>query len=211
MNGKDTTALATLPLPGEQRDNETAKAHNAFAIYRDLPPNTRSLRRVVQALGKPSGYMRMVEQWSSQHEWGERAVAHDQDVDRRKRERAVSEVVEMNARQATIAAAFEQALTEPLYAFMQAINSEAAREAMRELDPLVLLALTERAGRLWPQVMRAERLARGESTENPSILMTGNAHNQPPDTLERTTAVYEKFAEMGLVPPLADSASVDEG
>lgn len=206
-----TTTIAALPMPWEQRDTETAKAHAAFVLYRDMPAGTRSLARVARTLGKPSGYVRQLEVWSSQHEWGERAVAHDQDVDRRKRERAVSEVVEMNARQATIAAAFEQALTEPLYAFMSAINTPEAREALKDLDPLVLLSLTERAGRLWPQVMRAERLARGESTENPSILMNGNGHNQPPETMERTAAVYQKFAEMGLVPPLADSPDVDEG
>jgi hypothetical protein len=203
--------LAALPLPWERQPGETAKAFAAFATYRDLPAGTRSLAHVQRDIGKSTAYIRQLEIWSSEHEWGERSAAHDQDIDRRKRERSVSEVVEMNARQATIAAAFEQALVEPLYDFLEAIKDPAVTRAMKELDPLLLLTLTERAARIWPTLQRAERLARGESTDNPSVLVQTNGHNQPPSTLDRAELVYQKFAEMGLVPPLADAAALDEG
>jgi hypothetical protein len=57
-------------------EGEGPKAFAAFAIYRDMGPD-RTLAAVLDALGKASGYSRMLEEWSSDWNWVERARAWD--------------------------------------------------------------------------------------------------------------------------------------
>lgn len=59
-----------------RREEETARAYEAFVMYRDMGPK-RSHGKLQQALGKPSGYTRWIEEWSSQHDWVVRAEAYD--------------------------------------------------------------------------------------------------------------------------------------
>jgi hypothetical protein len=59
----------------ELQPNETPKSFAAFNIYLKLPPNERSLSRVVAALGHASNST--VEKWSSENDWVERARAYD--------------------------------------------------------------------------------------------------------------------------------------
>lgn len=58
-------------LAWERQPEETARAYEAFVVYRDLGP-ARSLAKVGQALGKSTGLM---ERWSRTHEWVARVEA----------------------------------------------------------------------------------------------------------------------------------------
>ena len=53
---------------------ETDKAYQAFVTYRNLDPRERSLSRVVSEWGKSRG---LIERWSSQWSWVERAREWD--------------------------------------------------------------------------------------------------------------------------------------
>ena len=62
----------------ERHCNETAKAFEAFAVYRDLGL-ARSLALVAQKLGKSRA---LIDRWSARHGWVERAAAWDVEQDR---------------------------------------------------------------------------------------------------------------------------------
>ena len=63
-------------MSDEQDLQETPRAAAAFAEYCAMGP-ARSLAKLAQVLGKPSGYTRYLEEWSSQYKWVERAKQWD--------------------------------------------------------------------------------------------------------------------------------------
>lgn len=70
----------------DRREDETQRAYEVFCQYLELGPRDRSLDKVRQQLGKPSGYTRWLEEWSSKYDWVARAEAHDQMITERRRE-----------------------------------------------------------------------------------------------------------------------------
>jgi hypothetical protein len=74
------TEQTTERRPWHRQPGETDKAYLAFTIYRDLGPK-RTLQTTREKLGKNSGYNRVLELWSSEHRWGERAAAYDAHLD----------------------------------------------------------------------------------------------------------------------------------
>ena len=85
--------------PWEQQPGESAKAFEAFAIYRDMGVE-RSVRKVAQQLNKS---LTLIGRWSSNHNWPERARAYDRDLDKRAHDQAVREVRNMTNRHIRIA------------------------------------------------------------------------------------------------------------
>lgn len=63
--------------PWRRREGETAKAHAAFLLYVELGYGQRSLSKVGEKSGKSRGYERVLQRWSSKHEWVARADAYD--------------------------------------------------------------------------------------------------------------------------------------
>lgn len=62
----------------ERLPSETDKSFEAFAIYRDMGVN-RSLRKLVQRLNKDStNYLRVLADWSKNHNWQERVSKYDE-------------------------------------------------------------------------------------------------------------------------------------
>jgi len=59
--------------PWLRTDNESEKAFHAFVIYRDLREN-RSYQEVSKKVGKNR---KLIERWSKQHDWTNRAIAFD--------------------------------------------------------------------------------------------------------------------------------------
>lgn len=72
-------------LSYERLPGETSKAWQAFRIYRDLGPD-RTHENTRLSLGKTSGYLRVLEEWSSKYSWAERAVLYDDWLDRMNRQ-----------------------------------------------------------------------------------------------------------------------------
>lgn len=65
----------------ERRDDEGAKAFDAFTRYLGLPAGDRSLAAVGQSLGKSTPLM---ERWSARYGWVERVRAWDNDLERKR-------------------------------------------------------------------------------------------------------------------------------
>lgn len=88
------------PKPWEMQPGETAKAFEAFCVYRDMGAS-RSIAKVGQTLGKNTVTL---EQWSIKNGWVDRATAWDGELDRIKRQEEIRlarlEIKKMRERQA---------------------------------------------------------------------------------------------------------------
>lgn len=61
----------------KQQKDETPKSWRAFCIYREMAPENRSYAKVAEALGRPRGYTRYIEEWGSKYDWQARVLAFD--------------------------------------------------------------------------------------------------------------------------------------
>lgn len=94
----------------ERQPDESAKAFEAFAIYRDMGID-RSIRKVAQRLGKSAT---LIGKWSSRHNWPERVKAYDRDLDRQAHAQAVRDVRRMTQRHINIAMQLQSKALEAL-------------------------------------------------------------------------------------------------
>lgn len=148
----------------ERQRGESKQAFGAFEAYRDGDED-RGYQRVADALGKS---LTLISRWGSRWRWVERAAAWDAERDRVRREEFLAGDVEVARAQAEDAAALRGALMEPARAFVAWL---AERRAEGE-DPFDGVSASERvrllatSSRAFAQVVGAERLAHGLSTEN---------------------------------------------
>lgn len=96
---KKKAQIEIEPELWELQPEETAKAFEAFACYRDMGPG-RSIAKVGRALGK-SGVT--LENWSTKYDWVKRAAAWDAEVDRIARQEQLDAIKKMRARHAKLA------------------------------------------------------------------------------------------------------------
>lgn len=81
---KGKAAAVARPLNSfDRRRDETDPAWKAFLCYRNMGEE-RTLDKARIALGRRPGYMRVIEEWSSRHEWVSRVRAWDEAEARRK-------------------------------------------------------------------------------------------------------------------------------
>ncbi|WHH58296.1 hypothetical protein [Petroclostridium sp. X23] len=85
--------------PWERLPDETAKAFEAFAVYRDLGPS-RGIREVARRLDKSRT---LIGEWSSKYGWVERALSWDAEQDRLNRLEQLEEIKKMKKRHADLA------------------------------------------------------------------------------------------------------------
>jgi hypothetical protein len=128
----------------ERLDGESARAFEAFGLYRDLGPQ-RSLAKVRQELGKSRG---LLERWSSRHAWVQRAALWDGRADRLRRER--DEVERAERRREML----------ERHAHVGVAMTKLAAARLEDLEPGSLRAAD--AARLGETGARLERSARGE-------------------------------------------------
>jgi hypothetical protein len=138
--------------PWDRRHGETAKQFQAFAIYRDLTPNIRSIEKTAEILGKSS---RTLQPWSSANDWVERAQAYDVEMDRRARQAREDERAAFERRQVAAGAGLST------LGMRRILGDE--REGIEPAKPEELDTMT--AARLIEIGVRIERLARGMPTD----------------------------------------------
>lgn len=83
----------------DRQPGESAKAFEAFTVYRDLGPS-RSIVKTGRKLGKNRVTL---EQWSSKFSWVERSAAWDGEQDRVARQAQLDEIKKMRKRHAQVA------------------------------------------------------------------------------------------------------------
>lgn len=196
----------TPRYPWEQREGETHKAYLAFSAYRNLGPN-RSMSRAISEMpesnrgGKPETTRRWWETWSSRYDWIERAKAWDLEQERLRRVALQREAVEMGKRQAQAAYDLELVMLAPVRALVarmsDAIEGRAVEDWLENLSPGEAIALATSVAKVYPQLARLERLARGEPTEIPGETVAPTLTTEPADE-SYIAATIKAFEEAGV-------------
>jgi hypothetical protein len=97
--------------PWDRQDGESAVAYEAFRVYRDAPPDERSIAQVVRQVGKARS---LITGWSSRNAWVVRSAAWDREQERLWRTQVARRRREMALRHAKIAGAMQGKLVERL-------------------------------------------------------------------------------------------------
>lgn len=138
--------------PWERLEEESAKAYEAFVVYRGLGL-TRTCAKVAAAVGKSTTLMR---RWSSEYSWSVRAAAWDREQDREhllEQRTARREAEKRNARLANVA-----------------FSAAAARLVQLANDPAQIKAGD--VARLVEAAMKLEQYALGVPTERVKVEAT---------------------------------------
>lgn len=129
----------------ERQEGESEEAFQAFVLYRDSGAD-RSIREVAKALSKSAT---LIARWSTDWNWGDRALGYDNWLDREVQEQNRKDVLAMRKRHAQIAMLMQQKVVDSI-------------RAMSERDTLK----PDQAAKWLDIAVKVERLARGEATEN---------------------------------------------
>lgn len=92
---KKKTPTEIEPELWERQPGETARAFEAFAVYRDMGAS-RSLRKTVQQLNKN---LTTIAEWSSKYDWVKRVAAWDAEQDRIARVEMMADMAATRKRQ----------------------------------------------------------------------------------------------------------------
>jgi len=159
--------------PWEQQPGESSQAFEGWAKYRDMV-GRRSCYKVAVTLAKSGA---LVRRWSSVWGWIERARLYDTHLDRETRRENEQRILQFRRRAAAQAAGKAQTLMMVDSGIAQRLQSIAAtggtlQDALAGIDLGELIALSTRGAQALPQLIRAEALALGDSTERPDIALT---------------------------------------
>ena len=149
------------PLPWERQPGETAKAFAAFCVYRDLPPERRSVRlawetstgRKAPRTSKGPRAGSVWYHWGEDNAWVFRAGAWDSELDRR----ATDEITRMAVK------AKLQRLKEARWLHTQGYELLQQAAARGEDIPAAVMLRMLEAGQ------NAERLELGDATERTEV------------------------------------------
>lgn len=185
-----------VEYPWERRKGESEPAWQAFQMYRDMPLSEASMRQVARTLGKSEA---LIYRWSARHEWVERRSAWDAEQDHRRVEAMTSETVEMAKRHATNAAAYMRTLLLPAEEIIRRIREN--RLGLSELTVKELMSLNSQAARVFPTIMAAERIARGQSQGSQHLLRpTQGQAGAVVRTEDQMAEVFAALEQAGLTP-----------
>ena len=131
---------------------ESAKAYQAFTMYRDLPIHERSLAMVSQRLAKNKS---LCARWSTQFQWVDRAKAWDSQQDQIRRTRLAAEREKIYERQLQNSRIASQALMAPLIVLVKRTQTNA--DAFAGTSATELLKAASFAARALPRIHAEER------------------------------------------------------
>ena len=151
----------------DRMPDETDRAWSAFARYRDLGAESRSLPRLASEMvgeasemhRRPESVQRQLERWSSRHRWRERVTSWDREVDRLVREAETDQLLAMRQRHIAHARAMQEAVMVGAYELLR--RSEEDPDFLGDVSVRELLMLTIKVARVLPMLMRLEREALG--------------------------------------------------
>ena len=161
-NYKSTACAEERPL-WERAEGESAKAFEAFGVYRDLPLEERSLSAVAERLRKSKS---LCARWSTQYRWVARVNAWFDHQDELKRNRLAAEREKMLERQLQQNRIASQALMAPLLALAKRGQTKA--EPFAGVSDLELGKIASFAARSLPKLHEDERNLIGKPAEQPA-------------------------------------------
>jgi hypothetical protein len=98
---RETQTLSFPTTAPSKAHRETPKARAAYHEYEAMGTD-RSLAKVAAKLGKPAGYTRQLETWSSQFHWQDRVKKYEDRLGEEKRKRRQAELEKMDEEHALI-------------------------------------------------------------------------------------------------------------
>jgi|SRR5690625_100047 len=123
-----------------RREDESAKAYRAFSIYRDMPPDERSIDAAYEKYaGRQSGGKRAAgyfQRWSRDYDWTGRAEEYDAHCEaERLAERGTQEIEQFRERQRQLAAATTSSAIKMLQRLNQRLDTLRAEEITPQMIP----------------------------------------------------------------------------
>ena len=162
--------------PWERQPEETDSAWGAFAAYRDLGPNERSLAKTGLKIGKPR---RNLEAWCSAWDWVARCAAYDSWLDRQGKLIELAEVRDMRKRHVQMAMSLQGAAALALNKIIAAERSQ-VKQADGTMAPGPLTLKPNEVKELADLGTKLERLTRGEPGEIENLTLTGTLATPAP-------------------------------
>lgn len=182
----------------ERQLDESDTAWEAFAIYRDQlrqPGDSRSLRKLAKTLHKSETLMG---RWSRVHTWVERVTAWDNELDRKRRAGALALAEVEGEAMVTQARQLRQSVMLIAGAFLSKLKANPS--ALSTLPIADLADLMIKAGKFFPELVKVERLLRGESTENKAVAGRVQLDMQPtPTDPEHIRKTLQAMIEAGFL------------
>jgi hypothetical protein len=151
VNYKGTAHAEGRPL-WERAEGESAKAFEAFSIYRDLPLDERSLSAVAERLRKSKN---LCARWSTQYQWVARVNVWSDHQDEMKRKLLAQEREKTLERQLQQNRIASQALMAPLIALAKRVQTKA--DPFAGASELELAKVASYAARALPKIHEGER------------------------------------------------------
>lgn len=146
--------------PWDQQPNESSKAFERFALYRDMGAG-RSLRKLAKDLELNPSTLAEV---STKHTWQERAGAFDTYIDKASQHNQIAQVKAMKRRQITLALRAQKVAEKGLKKLLKDMDDE---NVLRKLSPEGLSKILDTGCRL-------ERLNRDEPEQNVELVQQAN-------------------------------------
>ena len=139
----------------ERLENESAKAYEAFALYRDMG-SERAVRKVAEKLSKS---LALITRWAAKYQWTQRVREWDDHADEIRRKASDTAIKEMSERHLKFGEAFQG---------IGAAGLRQVKDAIDRGDPINprLLDVAIRASDFG---MKTERYVKGEPTERIEI------------------------------------------
>jgi len=183
MEGSRMSGERETRLPWERQPGESEQAWEAFQLYRDIGTD-RTYMGVAERLHKSGQIMR---RWAHRWMWEDRVLAWDNHLDEIARQEIEKGRIAMVKRHIKLA--------EHLQAVAASQINEWAQK-VKEKKPLNLTPAD--VTRMFDVAMKAERLSRGEPTENTQVTRPGESVDLTPHDLFGSSeyrALREKILE----------------
>ena len=164
--------------PWDQQSNESSKAFERFALYRDMGAG-RSLRKLAKDLELNTSTLAEI---SAKHNWQERVTAFDAYIDKASQHNQIAQVKAMKRRQIILASRAQKVAEKGLKRILRDMDDE---QLLRKLSPEGLSKILDTGCRL-------ERLNRDEPEQNVEVVQQQNFDRLTLEELETLRTLHAK-------------------
>lgn len=163
--------------PWDQQPNESSKAFERFALYRDMGAG-RSLRKLGRDLVISPSTLAEI---SKKHNWQERVLAFDAYIDKASQHNQIAQVKAMKRRQIVLALR------------AQKVAEKGLKRILRDMDEHLLRKLSpEGLSKILDIGCRLERLNRDEPEQNVEVVQQKNYDRLTLEELETLPTLHAK-------------------
>ena len=193
----DPTDAHGVSQPWAQHEDEPAKEYALFQFYLSLPRAKRSYVAVDRHYNLAS----TASKYAAKHEWPERTLAWDLERDRLYQIEVIEEMQEMGRRHGRKLDQAIEAITLPLVVLAEAIKDDpgAVKAELADKSITQQLNMAIKSARGLPNLMAAERLARGLPTEITANIHSGKIEHVHTPNLSEVADIIQGLHDAGAI------------